>query len=90
MLLGPILQIAYVTADIDGACAHLGQKLGLHKFLRAGPNTIEADDGTSMTLKLAHAWLAESGGLLIAIMSRKLAEALSISRPGGKHFHSPD
>ena len=57
MLLGPVLQLAYVTNDIDGACAHLGARYGLHKFLRSGPNTLETDAGALLTLKLAHAWL---------------------------------
>lgn len=56
MLIGPILQIAYVTSDIDRACAQLGERFGLHNFFRSGPNTLETDAGALMTLKLAHAW----------------------------------
>lgn len=60
MLLGPYLQTAYVTRDIDRACAHLAERYGLRDFLRLGPNVIETDDGETMVLKLAHAWLGST------------------------------
>ena len=57
MLLGPVLQTAYTTRDIDRACAQMGERYGVHQFLRAGPVDVETDAGETMTLKLAHAWL---------------------------------
>ena len=60
MLLGPVVQTAYVTRDIDRACAHLHEKYGISKFFRAGPNVIETDTGATMTLKLAHGWVGNT------------------------------
>lgn len=60
MLFGPLLQTAYVTRDIERACAHLADRYGLRDFLRAGPNVVETDEGETMVLKLAHAWLGST------------------------------
>ena len=56
MLLGIPFQTAYVTSDLDRACAMLAQKLGVQRLLRQEEVTIDTDKGP-MLLALAHGWV---------------------------------
>lgn len=57
MILGHVLQHAYVTNDIDEACNVMGRRFGVNQFWRPEPQTIPLDDGHKALLHNAHAWV---------------------------------
>ena len=59
MLLGTPLQTAYVTSDMDRACAMLGSRFGVSQFLRIARAEVTSDAGEEMVLALAHAWVGD-------------------------------
>ena len=56
MLLNTAFQIAYVTSDLDRACAMVDEKFGVRRLVRQDRVTIGTDQGP-MVLGLAHGWL---------------------------------
>jgi hypothetical protein len=57
MILGRVLQHAYVTNDIDEACRVMGRRFGVNQFWRPNPQTMSLDDGSNVVLHNAHAWV---------------------------------
>jgi len=57
MILGQVLQQAYVTTDVDEACRVLSGKFGIEKFWRPNQQTMTLDDGREVILHNAHAWV---------------------------------
>jgi hypothetical protein len=57
MLLGHALQHAYVTSDLDAACELMARRFGVSRFYRPETNIVPLDDGRTMTVRFAHAWI---------------------------------
>jgi hypothetical protein len=57
MILGRVLQHAYVNNDIDEACRVMGKRYGVTQFWRPDPQTMRLDDGREVVLHNAHAWI---------------------------------
>jgi hypothetical protein len=57
MILGRVLQHAYVTNDIDEACRVMGRRFGVDEFWRPNIQTMTLDDGRKAVLHNAHAWV---------------------------------
>jgi len=57
MILGQVLQQAYVTTDVDEACRVMGERFGIKEFFRPKIQTMGLDDGREVVLHNAHAWV---------------------------------
>jgi len=60
MLLGIPLQTAYVTTDLDRACALLGEKYGVTRYLKVPPFEFPLDAGGGIRATMAHAWVGST------------------------------
>jgi hypothetical protein len=60
MILGDVLQHAYVTTNVDEACQVLARQYGITKFYRPDVQQMTLDDGRQLTVHNAHAFVGSN------------------------------
>jgi len=63
--LAPVLQLAYVTTNMDSACRAMDSKFGIRRFWRTGVRVIPLDAGGEITIEVALAWV---GAMMVEVI----------------------